>query len=236
MRIPLSAAACAAVLGVAVLSMPSAQAGELCAGAPVPGAGGVITDGSTCGLTAVATPVTAMFVGFSAADTDTLSLTGVNSSIFTNNVTAPGTVVALSVTPGSSLDFVLTDATVANVFHIGTAYPNTTGNPTPDPSVYHFAEYTFASQADYNSVFAADDVALTSGELTEINSLGGFAAWTFVGVEDRTTVGTDDWNDLVYAFHNVAPPPSVPEPMTLSLFGAGLVGAGWMRRRKNKSA
>ncbi|MGZ5935581.1 MAG: PEP-CTERM sorting domain-containing protein [Rhizomicrobium sp.] len=28
----------------------------------------------------------------------------------------------------------------------------------------------------------------------------------------------------------------VPEPLTLSLFGAGLAGAAAMRRRKNKSA
>jgi hypothetical protein len=38
------------------------------------------------------------------------------------------------------------------------------------------------------------------------------ADWLFIGFEDLTTAeGSDfDYNDLVFAFHNVAAPPSVP--------------------------
>jgi hypothetical protein len=248
MRIPFSAAACAAILGVAALSATSAQAGEINAGTPVPGATGSITNGSTTGLTAVASPVLAMFMGFSAADNDTLNLTNLSplstppmNPIFDNQTNHAGDTASLVVTPGQNLDFYLTDNTVTNTFHIGTAYANTDGSPI-DQTVYHFAEFTFttgsndaADEALYNATFTG--LPMTAGEFSTIEANGGFAAWTFLGVEDRTTVGNDDWNDLIYGFHNVAAaPPPVPEPMTLSLFAAGLAGAAWMRRRKNKSA
>lgn len=41
--------------------------------------------------------------------------------------------------------------------------------------------------------------------------------------------------DNDYFFHSDADTNVVPEPLTLSLFGAGLVGAGALRRRKAKS-
>jgi hypothetical protein len=235
MRIPLSAAACAAVFSVAVLSATSAQAGELCAAPAITGASGTITNGSTCGLTAVISPIQAMFVGFNAADTDTLTLAG-TSLDFVNqggSATPIGTVVSLAV-PLGSLNFELTNNTTGVSFFMNSSNANTDGTG----NAWHFANFTFADQNAYNAVFnsGSNGVPLTSGELTTIQNNGGFAAWTFVGVEDLQVVGTDDWNDLVYAFHNVAAPPSVPEPMTLSLFGAGLAGAAWMRRRKNKSA
>ena len=67
-------------------------------------------------------------------------------------------------------------------------------------------------------------------------ALVGLSSITFIGWEDLTLgQGSDfDYNDLVFAFANTAVT-GVPEPLTLSLFGAGLVGAAWMSRRK-KSA
>jgi len=73
--------------------------------------------------------------------------------------------------------------------------------------------------------------ALPSAALAKLSTLGG--SITFVGFEDKTQgQGSDfDYNDLIFAFANTAIV-GVPEPLTLSLFGAGLAGAALMRRRK----
>jgi len=54
----------------------------------------------------------------------------------------------------------------------------------------------------------------------------------FVGWEDKNLAeGSDfDYNDLIFAFTNTNS--SVPEPLTLSLFGAGLLGVASLRRRR----
>ena len=58
---------------------------------------------------------------------------------------------------------------------------------------------------------------------------------TYVGWEDLTKgQGSDfDYNDLIFAFANTTTR-QVPEPLTMSLFGAGLAGAAWAKRRKTK--
>jgi len=60
---------------------------------------------------------------------------------------------------------------------------------------------------------------------------------TYVGWEDRTLAqGSDfDYNDLIFAFANTRTTTQVPEPLTLSLFGAGLAGAALLRRRRRKA-
>lgn len=65
--------------------------------------------------------------------------------------------------------------------------------------------------------------------------LAGLPGITFIGFEDRQLSGGSDWdyNDLIFAFSNTAPTqnPGVPEPLTLSLIGAGLLGAFRLRRK-----
>jgi len=70
--------------------------------------------------------------------------------------------------------------------------------------------------------------------LAALGSLSG--SITYIGWEDLNLgQGSDfDYNDLIFAFANTAVV-GVPEPLTLSLFGAGLAGAAWMSRRR-KSA
>ncbi len=60
---------------------------------------------------------------------------------------------------------------------------------------------------------------------------------TFVAWEDHTLSDFThdfDYNDLIFAFTATAPShnPGVPEPLTLSLLGAGLLGAFGLRRVK----
>lgn len=59
---------------------------------------------------------------------------------------------------------------------------------------------------------------------------------TFVGWEDKTLGQQSDfdYNDLIFAFANTRTT-VVPEPLTLSLFGAGLAGAAWVGRRRKKA-
>jgi PEP-CTERM motif len=242
MRIPLAVATCAAVFGLAALYTTSAQAGELCTGpaiAGVPSSADVnaITNGSSCGLTATASPIVAMFMGFSAQDTDSLTLAGVTPNpIFVNNGSTVGSTVSLNV-PLGALNFVLNNQTTGLSYNIATPYVNT-DNPTS--TVYHFADFTFttgandaADEALYNLVFLG--TPMTAGEFATIESTGGFAAWTFVGVEDLAVAPTDDFNDLVYGFNHLTST-TVPEPLTLSLFGAGIFGISALRRRKKKVA
>jgi hypothetical protein len=84
--------------------------------------------------------------------------------------------------------------------------------------------------------------ALPGGASSVIAGLLGLGnSITYIGFEDHSLaqVGADfDYNDLIFAFANtVTTPTAIPEPLTISLFGAGIVGAGWLsRRRKNRLA
>lgn len=57
--------------------------------------------------------------------------------------------------------------------------------------------------------------------------------WLLVGETARFATANDDLNLRIYG--DLVGPPSVPEPLTLSLFAAGLLGAGALRRRKMRA-
>jgi alpha-acetolactate decarboxylase len=77
--------------------------------------------------------------------------------------------------------------------------------------------------------------ALDPAAVTALAGLGG--SITFVGWEDKTLGQSSDfdYNDLIFAFANTRTTIGVPEPLTLSLFGAGVVGAAWVGRRRRKT-
>lgn len=79
--------------------------------------------------------------------------------------------------------------------------------------------------------------AIPLGADSVITSLMGMGNnITYVGFEDRTAAqgGDFDYNDLIFAFANTVagPTSTIPEPLTLSMFGAGIAGAAWLRRRR----
>jgi PEP-CTERM motif len=72
---------------------------------------------------------------------------------------------------------------------------------------------------------AADSVTGSEGNGT-LQFLGTFSSITF------TNTNYEYWYGFTIGVDAIAPPSNVPEPITLSLFGAGLAGAAAMRRRK----
>jgi hypothetical protein len=69
-------------------------------------------------------------------------------------------------------------------------------------------------------------------------ALAGLSNITYIGWEDKNLAqGSDfDYNDLIFAFANTRITTQIPEPLTLSLFGAGLAGAALVGRRRSKKA
>jgi hypothetical protein len=208
----------------------AAQAQQLCPGAAVPGVAGPITNGSDCSLMAMGSTINALYVGGSAGDEDSLSLPGsANGVIFDNRYTPVGTTKTLTgVTTGEVLDFTLTNVTAAVSFVAGVGYENTSPPYSP---VYHFAYFDFDNNSAYDAIFGASGPLITGGELSYIRSHGGFSDWTFVSVEDLTSAGADDWNDLVYAFQDIRMS-AVPEPDSLGALACGVAVLPWLRRRK----
>jgi hypothetical protein len=68
-----------------------------------------------------------------------------------------------------------------------------------------------------------------SAKTTDFIALFGSGLSIFWGTADCS-------NDPIEAFIPYAPTPHIPEPMTLSLFGAGLAGAAAIRRRRKPKA
>ncbi len=97
------------------------------------------------------------------------------------------------------------------------------------------------SHGDYHVVISNNYATFGLGALppAAAAALAGQTNVTFVAWEDRDASNHSDfdYNDLVFAFSNTKSSgnPGVPEPLTLSLMGAGLFGIAGLRRRWKKS-
>jgi hypothetical protein len=164
---------------------------------------------------------TAHFVGFSAGDTNKLSVVAGLSNFFINQSTGIGESRDLGVFGnGVEIQFAMTDLSVANTFFSGAG----TRNCASDCNVHAFVttniyDIVGLSGASYN--FAANLQALHPGTV-------------FVGFEDRAGRQSDfDYNDLVFAVVNARTLQLVvPEPTTLALIGLALVVLYRFRRRR----
>jgi hypothetical protein len=233
----------ASSLAAITVSQPAAAATELCPGPAL--VGGSIQNGSSCSLEATGATVTELFVGVSAKDTDILNLG--STQIFNNQTTAPGTTASQTVTTGSTLNFSLNntnDILGPATYDTGTGYTNAVlpfGISNGLSPVYHFAWFDITNSSDFNSLFGPK-VTMPSAVNSYLLSNGGYSDWLFVGVEDSQVDTSDDWNDTIYAFQNVAPVGSggsgggstVPEPSTWAMMLAGFAGLGFVGYRARK--
>jgi hypothetical protein len=178
-------------------------------------------------ISALGGNVTAFYIFADAGDSSILGLGAPSPTvpqIFCNHPTGacttagmPGDLMSLGNRTGM-LTFTLSNTTK------GTMYDTVDAD---GDGIYH---------AMITTNFADFGVPAMSSELEAL--LAGYSNVTFVGFEDRNMAEGSDWdyNDLIFAFSNTAPSenPGVPEPLTLSLLGAGLVGAFGLRRLKIK--
>lgn len=172
-------------------------------------------------INALGGDVTAVFVYANAFDTSTLKLSMAPGIIFCNHNTSGCTAATAGDTadlgPQSGiLDFLLNNITTGKSYDSNMA--DSDGN-------YH--ALVTMNYADFG-------VGSLSASLQAQLSL--LPNVTFVGFEDLDAHNGTDWdyNDLIFAFSNTSPNnnPGVPEPLTLSLMGAGLLGAFGLRRLK----
>jgi hypothetical protein len=179
--------------------------------------------GTTCSITANASTIDVVFAYKSAADIDVL-LNG--TTLLLSNQDPLGTEAVLTgLTVGQVVNFVFRNTTTGDTF--------TAGVPSADGDEHIAVRSTYADfQTDppTRTYLTAADLGAADGVMTGIAPIG---EWTFVGMEDLlANQGSDfDFNDLIFGFMGIAPDP-VPEPMTLSLLGAGLAAVAVIRRRR----
>jgi hypothetical protein len=160
----------------------------------------------------------ATYIGFEAADTDSVELAMSGTPFFVNNTTPMGKTHDLGVAAsGAEIPFELMNLTDSLDYFTGPGSRNADGDVHAfvgaDPTgIYGFAGLSPAAQAFAVSLEAPGTV--------------------FVGFEDLPGAQSDfDYNDLVFAVRE-AIPGVVDEPAAMALLGTALLGFGMWRQSR----
>lgn len=158
--------------------------------------------------------VTAVFAFAEAADTSQLFKLNAGGVIFNNKVDAPGATKSIGANTGL-IQFQLNNTSAGYSF-INDVADNTAGGDT-----FFHAKYG-TSAADFGVTFTAAANTAIAGLIGPV---------ILIGFEDRRG-GDYDYNDLIFAFSAVQAV-RVPEPVSMAILGAGLLGLGVARRRRS---
>jgi hypothetical protein len=199
----------------------------------------------------------AMFALSSVAHADTITLKGINGT----GVTATISNYSLS---GNAFTFTLTNTSVAPgttgvITNIGFALPGTRPNnytlvSSSNPN--YFLAYDLNATSGAQNLVSSFDLVLmdksngnpTFGGGSVNNGIAGGTSATFTISGDFSGLTADQVAHAIFArFQNVnpggsdvatntTPPGSVPEPMTMLLFGTGLAGIAARARRRSSKA
>jgi PEP-CTERM motif len=122
-------------------------------------------------------------------------------------------------------------------------YPTSQGIAITFSTPVDDVSFVFSNYGDNDDFGPSVELAFAGATQTDFQDIGNCNGCTVSVVgNDITTLYLDNGSDSVYSWefglYQLDFTSAVPEPLTLSLFGAGLLGAAGMRRRRkaNKAA
>jgi hypothetical protein len=113
---------------------------------------------------------------------------------------------------------------------------------SPSGIWYNFCAPTGNFGVTYTGTWGNGSQAVYSVFSPSSNASGGFVGWEGIDPNGWSENAIDDVHNgsingvLANIYLGTPPPIGVPEPLSLSLFGAGVAGVAWMRRRKARKA